>query len=196
MSFSTSFRRLRVALLLAMAASLAAGCDSTSATDLPEWTPADHDHKDQPSAGQVDTSKPRPGMPDLEKHGITDVILAAWKTNCTPCHGLIGRGDGPRGAMLHPPDMTNPTWQRVALDSEMEHTIKKGKGRMPAFGQLPNETVTGLIRLIRMLGRRDEAPAASPESEGDAAPATATPTPEASSGTGASSETGRPGPAQ
>lgn len=90
-------------------------------------------------------------MPSLEKFGVNQGVLATWKQNCVPCHGLIGAGDGPQGAILRPTDLTNPRWQKVALDSEIAHTIKQGKGRMPAFPQLPDETVSGLIRLIRLM---------------------------------------------
>ncbi len=93
-------------------------------------------------------------MPALEKHGIDDVILATWKQNCTPCHGLIGRGDGPRGRNLRPPDLTDPTWQERAIDSEIASTIKRGRGKMPAFGHLPDKTIQGLVRLVRMLNRK------------------------------------------
>jgi mono/diheme cytochrome c family protein len=118
---------------------------------LPEWTAQDHDHNNKPTSGQVDTEKRKAAMPDLTKNGINDVVLAAWKQNCIQCHGVIGRGDGPQGRSLRPPDFTNAGWQRTALDSEMEHTIKKGRGNMPAFGHLPDDTVRGLVNLIRML---------------------------------------------
>jgi hypothetical protein len=129
------------------------GCDKTSAEELPVWMPQDHDNQEQPAPGQVDTKAPRPGMPNLEEHGISDVILATWKQNCTRCHGLIGRGDGPEGRMVNPPDLTDPVFQKRAIDSEMAYAIKKGRGRMPAFGHLPESTVTGLVNLVRMLNR-------------------------------------------
>ncbi len=156
---------------------LAWGCDAKNPDALPEWTPGDHDNQESPAAGQVDTSQ-RSAMPDLEKHGITDVVLATWKQNCVRCHGVIGRGDGPDGRALRPRDLSNPTWQRVALDSEIRRTIEKGRGKMPAFGHLPDETISGLIQLIRMLGPRAagpdaESPGVSPSAASSAAPDTA-----------------------
>lgn len=128
----------------------------TDPGDVREWSPADHDN--QPSAanagtktGQVDPTKPRPGMPDLSQHGVDEVILATWKQNCVSCHGVIGRGDGPLGAAVRPPNFTDPEWQRVHLDEEMARSIRKGRGKMPAFAALPPETVDGLVRLIRLL---------------------------------------------
>lgn len=154
-------------LTLLLLGSLSLACDRSS-ENLPEWSARDHDHQTSPNAAQTDVSAPpaqRPGMPAMEKFGITPVILSAWKQNCTPCHGLIGRGDGPQGAALRPPDLTNPKWQRVAIDSEIAHTIKKGRGRMPGFPSLPDETVEGLIRLIRLMNPErpaEEIPADKP----------------------------------
>lgn len=149
MRSTTRFRRLAaIPSLAALVCTLA--CEPSS-TELQEWTPADHDNQSTPQAGQVDTTQPRPGMPDLEKQGVTDVVLAAWKNNCVRCHGIIGRGDGPDGRVFNPPDLTNPRWQRVAIDSEIAHTIRKGRGKMPGFAQLPDSTVEGLVRLVRML---------------------------------------------
>ena len=170
-------------LLLALVLLATTGCDKKNPGDLPEWSPADHDNQTNPQPGQVDTSKPKAGMPSLQEHGITDVVLATWKQNCVPCHGLIGRGDGPQGAALRPTDLTNPQWQRVAIDSEILHTIKNGRGRMPAFSSIPDETAQGLVRLVRMLNANPEP---APEAQagdapaGAAAPSTAAPAPSAS----------------
>ena len=140
-----------------------AGCDRKDPDDLPEWTPSDHDNQTNPQPGQVDTNNPRPGMPSLAKYGITDVVLTTWKQSCVPCHGVIGRGDGPRGAALRPRDLTDPGWQRVAIDSEIAHTIKKGRGRMAGFPDLPDETVEGLVHLVRLLNADPNARQAPPE---------------------------------
>jgi len=153
--------------LLTFAAALA--CQEKG-KDLPTWTPGDHDNAAKPAAGQVDTKAPRPGMPNLEKHGINDVILATWKQSCMPCHGRIGQGDGPQAVALHPPDFTDPRFQKVAIDSEMEHTIRRGRGPMPAFAHFPDDTVKGLVQLVRLMGGRGQ------PQEG------ATPTPEGSGG--------------
>ena len=146
------------ALAFVFALTLAGGSTGcrTDSGELREWSPADHDN--QPSAsnvgtktGQVDPTKPRPGMPDLSEHGVDEVVLATWKQNCVSCHGVIGRGDGPTSAAVRPPNFTDPEWQRVHLDEEMARSIQKGRGKMPAFSALPPETVQGLVRLIRLL---------------------------------------------
>jgi mono/diheme cytochrome c family protein len=126
----------------------------------------------------VDTAERKANMPDLTKQGIDDVVLAAWKQNCIPCHGVIGRGDGPQGRSLRPPDFTNPRWHRTAIDSEMAYAIQKGRGNMPAFAHLPEPTVQGLVKLVRMLNPdrvKDAAPAEGnePAPSEEKAPATA-----------------------
>jgi hypothetical protein len=171
-------------LFVLLSAGLSFACDRVDAAALPEWSPADHTNQGAPSSNQVDTSKPRPGMPDLAKEGITDVVLATWKQSCTPCHGTIGRGDGPQARGLNPPDFTNPVWQKNAIDSEIVHTLQKGRGQMPAFAHLPGDTVQGLIHLIRRLNSDRSAAAsataaapATPAPEKTAAPATPAPAP-------------------
>lgn len=129
------------------------GCEQETGEKVQTWTPADHDNKSTPAEGQVDTPARRREMPELEQYGINDVILATWKQNCVRCHGVIGRGDGPQGRMLKPPDLTNPIWQKNAIDSEIARSIKKGRGQMPPFGHLPDETVEGLVKLVRLLNR-------------------------------------------
>lgn len=139
---------------------LALGC-SRGGEELQEWSPKDHDHTGSPSAGQVDASQPAA----LQEHGISDVVLATWQQNCVTCHGVIGRGDGPQGRALRPPDFSHPIWQKNALDDHLRRTIEKGRGAMPPFGHLPEDTVTGLIRLIRLLNR-ERATATAPTQSG------------------------------
>jgi mono/diheme cytochrome c family protein len=148
---------VRQILVPMVAIPLVLGC-SRDQDEVREWSPGDHDHTGSPSPGQVDTSQ-APASP-LAQHGVSDVALATWKQNCVPCHGVIGRGDGPQGRMLRPPDFTHPVWQKNALDDHLRRTIMKGRGAMPPFGHLPEDTVDGLIQLIRLLNReRAQAPA-------------------------------------
>lgn len=156
----------RLAFFL-VAAPVLTSCSENDVSALPEWSPADHTNQGSPNPGQIDTTQKRAGMEKLESKGVTDVVLAAWKTNCVRCHGNAGQGDGPEGRMLRPPDMSDPAWQRTRLESEMKHAIQNGRGRMPAFATLPEKTVDGLVQLVRMFSRDFDA------SKLDAAPADA-----------------------
>lgn len=148
------------------------GCTEKDTSQLPEWTPADHTNQGNPNAGQIDTSQKREGMEKLEARGVNDVVLAAWKTNCVRCHGSAGRGDGPDGRALNPPDMSEPAWQRTRIESEMQYAIQKGRGNMPPFGHLPEKTISGLVQLVRMLSRDfDASKLDAPPAKDPAAPA-------------------------
>ena len=82
--------------------------------------------------------------------GLEDVTIVAWGQNCTPCHGELGRGDGPRGPMLKATNLSDPKWQGSVTDQQIAATIKLGKGAMPAF-KLPDVTIANLVKLVRMM---------------------------------------------
>ena len=81
------------------------------------------------------------------------MVIGTWKNQCMRCHGLIGQGDGPQGALAGAKDLTNPVWQKEISDAQIKNSILKGKGRMPAFAQIPIGTIDGLIKLVRLLNR-------------------------------------------
>jgi cytochrome c oxidase cbb3-type subunit 3 len=125
----------------------AVGCN-TAPSDLRPWRASDHDHS-EPSSQQAAPSRQSTGK-DTGIHGIEEVVLVAWKQNCVRCHGVIGRGDGSQGAMFKASDLTRPEWQSATDDQQIAAVIKNGRGAMPAF-ELPQPTIDGLVRLIRLL---------------------------------------------
>jgi hypothetical protein len=128
---------------------LALGCNDPP-SGLREWRASDHEHTSEPSSGQVEVQPDGGSDPALAKVGLDEVTLVAWQQNCTRCHGTIGRGDGPQGAGMRVTDLTGADWQRGVSDTQIADAIKNGKGLMPRFS-LPDSTVTGLVRLIRLL---------------------------------------------
>lgn len=76
------------------------------------------------------------------------IIEAAWQQNCAACHGPIGHGDGPNGALVKAPDLTRADWQEKVSDKDIADRIRQGKGLMPKF-DLPEETIAGLVARVR-----------------------------------------------
>lgn len=195
-------------VLLASFASL--GCDA-EAPDLREWKPTDHDHTEAPGRDQVDVADGGAQNP-LAAHGISDVVLVAWKQKCVTCHGTIGRGDGPQARMYAPPDLSDTKRQGEISDEDIAQVIKNGRGKMPAF-DLPDSTIEGLVKLVRLIGGAADAPAgadsAAPAGSGappasatphaatapSTAPAQPQPTPAAARPAGAGGSSARPTPA-
>jgi cytochrome c oxidase cbb3-type subunit 3 len=122
-------------------------CQSAPA-DLREWRPGDHDHTENPGAAQVDVKDG--GNSQMAALGLNEVTLVAWKQNCVSCHGLIGRGDGPRGPAVKARDLSDPAWQASITDEQIALSIKNGRGQMQAF-DLPESTIQGLVKLVRLL---------------------------------------------
>ena len=117
-------------------------------SDLRDWRPSDHDHTDNPGSDQVQVDPNDAGT--AAPPGLEDVTIVAWQQNCTPCHGQLGRGDGPRGPMVKATNLSDPAWQAAATDEQIARTIKLGKGAMPAFN-LPDATIAKLVKLVRMM---------------------------------------------
>jgi mono/diheme cytochrome c family protein len=137
---------------------------SKAPADVREWRPSDHDHVEEPNSRQVaPDDSATAGSP--ASVGLDDVTIVAWKQNCVTCHGIVGAGDGPQGAAMHAANLTNPQWQASVTDVQIATVIRTGKGMMPAF-PLPEGTITGLVRLVRLLNaaraaEQTDAPAAA-----------------------------------
>ena len=116
-----------------------------------EWTPADHDHSDNPGqTGQ--TAPPRAAANSAQAQAQAQAQIAdiAWSRQCATCHGPTGHGDGPSGPMVQAPDLTRPDWQAQVSDEQIAQVIREGKGRMPKL-DLPPPVVAGLVRRVRSL---------------------------------------------
>jgi cytochrome c oxidase cbb3-type subunit 3 len=138
------------------------GCNERPA-DVREWRVSDHDHTDNPGAGQVQVDPADAGAPAAP--GLEDVTIVAWQQNCTRCHGQLGRGDGPQGPMVKATNLSDPAWQGAVTDAQIAASIKNGKGAMPAF-PLPDGTIANLVKLVRMMNaaRAGAHPSAAPSS--------------------------------
>ena len=127
------------------------GCDrAPSAEGLPEWKASEHHSFDDDKMGNPKQGPP--GGPAGAAAGVkgddsTRLVEIAWQQNCVSCHGPMGHGDGQMGPMLHAPDLT----QSKLADADMVAIIKAGKNKMPAYGQMPDTVVQGLVARIHRL---------------------------------------------
>jgi cytochrome c oxidase cbb3-type subunit 3 len=126
-------------------------CDrAPSASDLPEWTPQDHDRKEESgraAQGQAPQAggKPRKSSPAEEAAQLAELT---WSTQCNQCHGPLGKGDGPTGPMVGAQDLTRADWQDRTKDAELAASIRNGKGKMPKF-DLSDAVIEALVKRIR-----------------------------------------------
>ena len=155
-----SFLRIRASIglaALAIAALLAACEQPPSASTLREWTPGDHhsadDDRPQTGQGQQAGNRMAAAAPSGRGNDVAGLVDLTWRTQCTSCHGPMGKGDGQMGPMLHAPDLTRADWQSKVTDAEMAATIKAGKDKMPKF-DLPDGVLRGLVARIRSLRGR------------------------------------------
>jgi len=68
-----------------------------------------------------------------------------------------------------PPDLTDPARQAQLTDQQIAAVIKQGRGQMPAF-DLPDPTVTGVIKLVRLLNASGKGVAPPASGSSDPAP--------------------------
>ena len=73
---------------------------------------------------------------------------------CSGCHGQDGKAQTFVGKRVHAADLTSQVVQQ-ASDAALSDVIKKGKAKMPAFGEkLGAGEIQGLVAYIRQLGSR------------------------------------------
>jgi mono/diheme cytochrome c family protein len=91
---------------------------------------------------------------------VTPMVLAEAKkiytTNCTPCHGEKGKGDGIASAGLNPKpaDHTSATVQAES-DGSLFYKLSEGRGPMPQYKKSLTENQRWeLICYIRTLAKK------------------------------------------
>jgi mono/diheme cytochrome c family protein len=97
---------------------------------------------------------------------ITDSLLATgqhtYKLNCVPCHGPLGKGDGPSAAGLNPKprDHSNKEYMARLTDDMIAETVKmggviRGYPNMPSSPHIKGEEMAALIAFVRRLSEQD-----------------------------------------
>jgi mono/diheme cytochrome c family protein len=88
----------------------------------------------QPDRKQADGSRP----------------IELYRTHCIDCHETDGRGESSRETMPRIPDFTKPEWHRTHDDDRLQHSIRNGKGLMPAMkNKVAPTEVVHLVALVR-----------------------------------------------
>ena len=133
--------------ILPVVALLEWGC-SRSESDIRVWRPSDHEQEvEVVASGQPNEA---PNLPRSTPQAINQNARSTWDSLCVGCHGPVGQGDGTSGGSMGARNLSDPKWQASVSDSQIVTSITSGRGRMPAFS-LPQETLAGLVRLIRSM---------------------------------------------
>jgi cytochrome c553 len=75
-----------------------------------------------------------------------------FQRTCSGCHGADGRGTWRAGLSSRPRDLTKPEFQAQMTNDQLRHSIRVGKGQMPAFGGLMgDEEIGDVIAFVRTL---------------------------------------------
>jgi cytochrome c553 len=142
---------------LALAPLLLVACSkSQDADNLPRSAPA-------PAQTSTTASPPVPADTTSAGGGggsVADQQAATiFKTRCSTCHGMDGKGNGPAALTLNPKprNYTDPAWQKSVTDDHIKEIIVKGGA---ALGKSPNmlanpdladkpDVVEALMRKVR-----------------------------------------------
>jgi cytochrome c6 len=76
---------------------------------------------------------------------------ALYKSKCQVCHGPDGKGDTLAGKKVGAKDLHSPEVAKMS-DVELFDGIKKGKGKMQAYGtKLTDDQIKALVKYVRSL---------------------------------------------
>jgi mono/diheme cytochrome c family protein len=77
-----------------------------------------------------------------------------YQRACSRCHGPRGQGGPPATpGEPGPRDFTDAAWQRSRTTTEIEATVRSGKGPMPAFGTVLSDVeIEAAVSQVRSFG--------------------------------------------
>jgi mono/diheme cytochrome c family protein len=88
-----------------------------------------------------------------------DAAAKLFKSRCSVCHGLDGKGDTTAGKAAGVKDWTDGKTIAAMTDAQIEERIRTGtkapdgKERMPPFSKLSDDQIKGLRAHVRSLAR-------------------------------------------
>ena len=75
-----------------------------------------------------------------------------FQRTCSSCHGADGRGSWRAGLITRPRDLTSVEFQSHMTNDQLRHSLRVGKGQMPAFGGLMgDDDISDVIAFVRTL---------------------------------------------
>jgi len=102
---------------------------------------------------------PNTTMGDTTGEAAMDPLVLGnkiYQERCALCHGPEGKGDGPAAAGLNPKprNHTDGTYMKTRTDDQLLEVIRHGKGGMPAWGGILNETeIHAVLKHVRTLAK-------------------------------------------
>jgi mono/diheme cytochrome c family protein len=141
-------RPILVVLVLAPLAALGCSKPSSEGPSSSSATPAAPAATPQSTGDNAGESDPATAQADT-----------IFKSRCSTCHGMEGKGNGPAAVTLNPKprNYTDPVWQKSVTDDHIRETIIKGGaavGKSPMMAPNPDladkpAVVDALVKRIR-----------------------------------------------
>jgi mono/diheme cytochrome c family protein len=94
-----------------------------------------------------------------EPKGPVERGRATFVRSCSGCHGLDGKGSATVGPAFQAPprDLTDPSFHGERTDEQLLFVLRNGKGNMPPFAALMNETqLRDVVAYVRSLATKPE----------------------------------------
>jgi len=76
-----------------------------------------------------------------------------FNSQCAKCHGRDGRAKTTQGRKNKTRDISSAEWQDDVTDERIFNSIRRGKGKMPAFKKLSDAQIDSLVTYVRRLRR-------------------------------------------
>jgi mono/diheme cytochrome c family protein len=93
--------------------------------------------------------------PNAKNTDLVNVGKTLYAKHCKACHGSLGKGDGPKAALLEtfPGDFSDKTFQSNTKDGELYYMAIIGRNEMPNFeSKVPvEEDRWALVMFLRTL---------------------------------------------
>lgn len=110
---------------------------------------------------------PPPPPPEVKADPVMARGYDVYMRQCVACHGLQGKGDGPRALStpVKPRNLVDEDWKYGEDEASITKIIREGgpNGVMPAFGTMLNEgELKGVVKYVRQFKKR---PGLDPASE-------------------------------